>query len=205
MEKNKHIERTLIAIKPESIQRQLIGEFISKLERRGLKIIGCKLVAPTKTQVEQHYPDDEEWYKSSGTKTWQNYMDKGIDPGMTPVELAKRTRRMLVEHLVDRPLLVMVWEGTHAIALGRKTAGATNPLVADIGSIRGDYSMESYELSDELDRAIQSLVHASGSVEEAEKEISIWFKPNELLDYKLITEHIFYTKDWGKVQKHGQK
>ena len=205
MKKTQNLERTLIAIKPEAIQRQLIGEFTAKLERRGLKLVACKLTAPTEEQVGKHYPDDEEWYVSSGTKTWQNYKDKGIDPGMTPVELAKRTRKTLMDHLVDRPLLLMVWEGPHAVMLGRKTAGSTNPLTADIGSIRGDYSMESYELSDDLGRAIHSLVHASGSREEAEKEIAIWFKPNEIMNYDLIIEDLFYTFDWGKVRRNGKK
>jgi nucleoside-diphosphate kinase len=196
------IERTLIAIKPESIQRHLIGELINKFEKRGLKLVACKMAAPTKEQVEKHYPDDEKWLVSSGTKTWQNYKDKGIDPGMTPVELAKRTRRRLIDHLVDRPIVLMVWEGPHAVALGRKTAGATNPLVADIGSIRGDYSTESYEIADGIGRAIHTLVHASGSSDDAETEIKLWFKPEEILDYDLITEDVFYEKDWGRVRKH---
>lgn len=193
-------EKTLIAIKPESIQRHLVGEFIAKFEKRGLKLIGCKLVSPSKAQVEQHYPDDEAWYVSSGTKTYENYKAKGIDPQMTPIELAKRTRKRLVEHLTGRPLLLMVWEGPHAVALGRKTAGATNPLVADIGSIRGDYSTESYELADDIERAIHTLIHASGSAEEAEEEIKIWFSKDEILDYDLITEKVFYENDWGKVK-----
>jgi len=198
-------EQTLIAIKPESIQRHLVGEFIAKFEKRGLKLTACKLVSPTRKQVEAHYPDDEAWYLSSGTKTYENYRNKGIDPGMTPIELAKRTRKRLIEHLVDRPLLLMVWEGPHAVDLGRKTAGATNPLVADIGSIRGDYSTESYELADDIERAIHTLVHASGSLEEAKKEIKIWFKNEEILDFDLITENVFYSKDWGKVKKHSSK
>lgn len=198
---NFNTERTLIAIKPESIQRQIIGQLITKFERRGLKLLACKLVAPTKEQVKKHYPDDEEWYVSSGTKTWENYKKRGIEPSATPVELAKRTRRRLIDHLADRPLLLMVWQGPHAIDLGRKTAGSTNPLEADIGSIRGDYSTESYELADGIERAIHTLVHASGSVEEAEKEIKIWFKSDEILDYDLITEDVFYTKDWGRIEK----
>jgi len=199
--RNSKIERTVIFIKPESIQRGLIGEFVTKLEKRGLKMVACKLAVPTAEQVGRHYPDDEEWLISSGTKTWQNYKDKGIDPGMTPVQLARKTRNMLIDHFTDRPVIFMVWEGPHAVALGRKTAGATNPLVADIGSIRGDYSMESYELSDELGRAIHSLVHASGSVEEAENEMKIWFKKEEILDYDLIIEDLFYTSDWGRIKK----
>ncbi len=201
MEKNYKPEKTLIAIKPEAIQRRLMGEIISKFEKRGLKMVACKMVAPTEEEVGKHYADDEAWYLSSGTKTYNNYKDKGIDPGMTPVELGKRTRQMLLDHLANRPVLFMIWEGPHAVALGRKTAGATNPLVADIGSIRGDYSTESYEMSDELGRAIHSLVHASGSVEEAEAEIAIWFTPEELYDYEMIDEHVFYGKDWGKVKK----
>jgi nucleoside-diphosphate kinase len=195
-----NIERTLIAIKPESIQRHLIGEFVTKFEHRGLKLVACKLVAATKEQVEKHYPDDEAWYVSSGTKTYNNYKEKGIDPGMTPIELAKRTRQRLVEHLTDRPLILMIWQGPHAVALGRKTAGATNPLIADIGSIRGDYSMESYELADDIERAIHTLIHASGSIKEAEEEIDIWFNRDEILDYDLVTETVFYKKDWGKIK-----
>ncbi|GAI20659.1 unnamed protein product [marine sediment metagenome] len=194
-------ERTLIAVKPESIQRQIVGQLITKFERRGLKLLACKLVAPTKEQVKKHYPDDEAWYVSSVTKTWENYKKRGIEPNATPVELAKRTRRRLIDHLTDRPLLLMVWQGPHAIDLGRKTAGSTNPLEADIGSIRGDYSTESYELADGIRRAIHTLVHASGSVKEAEKEIKIWFKSDEILGYDLITEDVFYTKDWGRIEK----
>jgi nucleoside-diphosphate kinase len=192
----------VIAIKPESIQRHLIGEFMSKFEKRGLKLVACKLIAPTKQQVEKHYPDDEEWYISNGTKTYENYKAKGIDPGMGPIDLAKLTRKRLVEHFTDRPVIFMIWEGPHACALGRKTAGATNPLVAEIGSIRGDYSMESYELADDLERVVHTLVHASGSAPEAENEIKIWFKPEEILDYELVTENVFYTKDWGKIKKN---
>ncbi len=120
---------------------------------------------------------------------------------MGPIDLAKLTRKRLIEHLTDRPVIFMVWQGPHACTLGRKTAGATNPLIADIGSIRGDYSMESYELSDGLGRVIHTLIHASGSSEEAQKEIAIWFKKEEILDYDLVMENVFYTKDWGKIKK----
>lgn len=194
-------ERTLIAIKPESIQRHLIGEFISKFEKRGLKLIAAKLIVPTKEQIETHYPDDESWYIPTGTKAYEGYKARGIDPKMTPIELAKKVRRQLVDHFTDRPIFFLIWEGPHAVALGRKTAGATNPLSADIGSIRGDYSFESYELADNTERAIHTLIHASGTPEEAEKEIKIWFKTEEILDYDMATESVFYTNDWGKIRK----
>lgn len=194
-------ERTLIAIKPESIQRHLVGEFITKFEKRGLKLVAAKLIAPTEEQIGAHYPDDDAWYIPTGTKTLEGYKARGIDPGKTPRELAQRIRQRLLDHFVGRPLFLMVWEGPHAVALGRKTAGSTNPLVADIGSIRGDYSFESYEFADEIDRAVHTLVHASGAVDEAEKEINLWFKPEEILDYDLVLETVFYSQDWGRSKK----
>lgn len=196
-----HKEQTLIAIKPESVQRHLIGEFIQKFEKRGLKLVACKLIAPTKEQVGKHYPDDEKWYVATGNKTLDNYKSKGIDPGKGPIELAKEIRERLIDHLTSRPVIFMVWEGPHACALGRKTAGATNPLIADIGSIRGDYSMESYELADNLGRVVHTLIHASGSPEEADEEIKIWFSPSEILDYELVTETVLYSSNWGKIKK----
>lgn len=201
MERKFKPERTLIIIKPESIQRHLMGELINKFERRGLKMVACKMLAPDAKLIGEHYADDEAWYISSGTNTYNNYKDKGVKNLLTPIEYGKKTRKLLMDSLCDRPVLAMIWEGPHAVALGRKTAGSTNPLTADIGSIRGDYSSDSYEMSDETGRAIQSLVHASGSVEEAEREISIWFKSEEILGYDLVLESVFYMKDWGKVKK----
>ena len=194
-------ERTVIFIKPESIQRHLIGEFISKFEKRALKLVAAKLIAPTEEQIGKHYPDDDAWYIPTGTKTLEGYKARGIDPGKSAIELAKEVRQRLVDHFANRPLLLMIWEGPHAVALGRKTAGSTNPLTADIGSIRGDYSFESYEFSDKQERAVFTLVHASGTPEEAENEIKIWFKPEEILDYDLAMDAVFYSKDWGRVKK----
>jgi nucleoside-diphosphate kinase len=194
-------ERTLIFIKPESIQRQLVGEFIAKFEKRGLKLVAAKLIAPTKEQVGKHYPDDDAWYIPTGTKTYESYKAKGIDPKKTPKELAQMVRDRLIDHFADRPLFLMIWQGPHAVALGRKTAGSTNPLVADIGSIRGDYSFESYDFSDAEERAVFTLVHASGTPDEAENEIKLWFKPEEILDYPLALEEMFYGKDWGRVKR----
>lgn len=199
MKKN---ERTLIAIKPEAIQRHLIGEIITRFEKRGLKLVAAKLIAPTKEQMGAHYPDDDAWYIPTGTKTLEGYKARGIEVNKTPIELAKDIRQRLIDHFANRPLFLMVWEGPHAAALGRKTAGATNPIAADIGSIRGDYSCESYEFADEIDRPVHTLVHASGNSEEAEDEINLWFKPEEILDYDLVMETVFFTKDWGRTKEN---
>lgn len=194
-------ERTLIAIKPDGIQRHLIGEIIKRFENRGLKLIAAKLVAPKRDKVLEHYPDDENWYVSLGTRTLEGYKERGVKIDKTPMEIGKMIREQLVDYISDRPLLVMVWEGPHAVDLGRKTAGHTNPLKADVGSIRGDFSMESYFLADDMQRAIQNLIHASGSPEEAEREIKIWFKDEEILEYELLSAAVTLGKDWGKVKK----
>jgi len=194
-------EKTVIFVKPESIQRHLIGEFIQRFERRGLKLIACRMIAPTADQVGRHYPDDDSWLIPTGEKAYKSYQDKGIDPGMGPIELAKQVRDRLIEHFADRPLIVTVWEGPNAVAIGRKTAGATNCLLADVGSIRGDFSMESYDLADNFARPIHTLVHASGSVEEAQDEMKIWLDEKDLLDYDLLDETVIYEKNWGKVKR----
>lgn len=198
---NKNTERTVVFIKPESIQRHLMGEFMSRFERRGLKLIACKMIAPSAEQVGKHYPDDESWLIPTGEKALKSYKEKGIETAKTAIETAKLIRERLIEHFADRPLLVTVWEGPHAVALGRKTAGATNCLLAEVGSIRGDYSMESYDLADALERPIYTLVHASGSPVEAEAEIKIWLTEDEILDYDLVSETIIYEKNWGKVKR----
>ncbi len=201
----RHKERTVIFVKSEAIQRHLVGELVSKFERRGMKMVACKLIAPSQALIGKHYPHDEAWYKSTGTKSYQGFIDRGIKPPGPPVEIGKWTRQKLIDSLSDRPLLAMVWEGPHAVDLGRKTAGSTNPLTADIGSIRGDYSTDSYQMSDDTGRSIQTLVHASGDAEEAEREIKLWFKPGEILDYDLIDEDVIFKMDWGKVRKRGRK
>lgn len=194
-------ERTFIAIKPDGVQRHLMGEIIKRFENRGLKLVACKLIAPTKEMVLKQYPDDEKWYISLGTRTLEGYKERGIEMDKTPIEIGRMIREQLIDYISDRPVLAMVWEGPHAVELGRKTVGHTNPLKADVGSIRGDYSMESYFLADDMTRALQNLIHASGSPEEAEKEMKIWFDENEILDYDLVTAEVTLGKDWGKVKR----
>ena len=194
-------EQTVIFIKSEAIQRHLIGDIIKRFEQIGLKLTACKMLAPTSEQMAKHYPDSEEWLKSCGQKTYDNLIAQGVKPEMGPVDLAKRTRQRLIDYFVDRPLIAMVWEGPNAIALGRKKAGSTNPLEAVNGSIRGDFSTDSYETADGLGRCLQTIVHASGSATDAENEINIWFSKDEILDYDLIDEKIIYEKEWGEIKK----
>jgi len=189
-------ERSVVLIKPDAVIRKLTGELIQRFERKGLKIIAMKMLVPTKAIAEQHYTDSEEWLLGSGTNTYNSYVEQGLEPIMSAREFGLNTRRKLMEHLTGGPVVAIVLEGAHAIETVRIMRGATSPLKAQPGTIGFDYSLESYDLSDAGDWAIKNIIHASDSVANAEREIKIWFKPAEIVDYKSAEEDILYTKDW---------
>lgn len=186
-------ERTLVVIKPDGIQRSLIGEMIKRYERVGLKIVGIKMLVPTEDFIEKHYTLDPAWRKVTGEKTIKGYRDKGMEPPSTdPFEITAKILANLKKYMTSGPVIAMVFEGAHAIKIVRKITGGTEPLATDVGSIRGDFVLDSYQMSDTDNRAIRNLIHASGSVEEAENEINHWFKKEELINYRLIAEQILY-------------
>jgi len=194
-------EQTFIAIKAEGIQRHLIGEIISRFERRALKLVALKMMVATADIVGKHYPDSDDWYIPTGTKAIEGAAKRGVIMKETPKEAATVIRNNLMDHFLDRPIICMVWEGAHAVEIGRKTVGATNPLDASPGTIRGDYTVDSYELADKSNRVVRTIVHASGSVDEAKTEIALWFKPEELIDYEMVTAEVMYGNNWGRVNK----
>jgi len=198
-------EQTFIAIKSESIQRALVGEIISKFERRGLKLVACKMVVPSKELMEKHYHKDDAWFKKVGENRIKFLTEQGIVTNDDAIDLGKQVQQALINSFVGRPVMAMVWEGANAVALGRKTVGGTDPMTADIGSIRGDYTIESSSLSDLNGRAIRNLVHASGKVEEAKEEIALWFTPAEIIDYPLVLEEVLYGDNWGRCSSYSGK
>lgn len=189
-------EKSLILLKPDCIQRGLMGEIINRFERKGLKIVAMKMVWPTKELAAKHYYWSDEEKKKTGERTISAYSERGIKLDKSPIELAEDVQRRLVSFLTAGPILALVIEGAHAIDSVRKLVGKGNPLQADVGTIRADYTIDSYPLADEVDRAARNLVHASDSVHESEREISVWFKKEELVDYDLAIEKILYSKEW---------
>jgi len=186
-------ERTLVLIKPDGIQRTLVGEIIKRYERIGLKLVGLKMLVPTVEMVETHYTLDPEWRRITGEKSIKGYISKGLKPpSEDPYEVTAVILENLKKYLTSGPVVAMVWEGAHAVQIIRKLTGGTEPLTSDVGTIRGDFVLDSYQISDKDTRAIRNLLHASGSVEEAEKEINHWFKKEELIDYRLVQESILY-------------
>jgi nucleoside-diphosphate kinase len=194
-------ERSLVIIKPDAVARHLVGEVLARFERKGLKIAALKLVWPTDDLAEEHYVVTEDWLQSSGQRTYDGYIARGIEPPMEPRELALNTRRKLMETLTAGPVVVMVLEGAHVVEVVRKMRGATNPLQAEVGTIGFDYSLESYEVSDAGDWAVKNIIHGSDSAENALREMALWFKPEEVVDYETAITEVAYTKSWYPKQK----
>ena len=186
-------ERTLVVIKPDGIQRSLIGEIVRRYEQSGLKLVGMKMLVPSVEMVEKHYLVDPEWVVKTGLKTIESYRKKGQKPpSEDPLKVTEVILANLKKYLSRGPVIAMVWEGIHAVGIVRKITGATEPLSSNMGTIRGDYTIDSYEVSDLDKRAIRNLIHASGTPEEAEKEIELWFHPKEIIGYRLINEAMLY-------------
>jgi nucleoside-diphosphate kinase len=189
---HKH-ERTLVIIKPDGIQRSLIGVVIKRYEQVGLKLVAMKMMVPTKELVEKHYTLDPEWRRITGEKTIKGYKDKGLKPPTEdPLEITGILLGRLADYMTSGPVIAMVWQGAHAVAIVRKITGGTEPLTSGVGTIRGDFVLDSYQMSDGDGRAVRNVIHASGSVKEAQDEIAHWFKKGEVIDYKLVQEQILY-------------
>jgi len=186
-------ERTFVVVKPDGIQRSLVGEMISRFEKVGLKLVAMKMLITDEDHVEKHYTLDPEWRRITGEKAIAGYKSKGLTPPAdNPFEITARILENLKKYLTSGPIIAMVWEGAHAVKIVRKLVGGTEPLTSDVGTIRGDYVLDSYSVSDADMRPIRNLIHASGSVDEAEKEINHWFRPEEIINYRLVQEEILY-------------
>lgn len=193
-------EKTLVLIKPDGIQRGLVGEILRRYERSGLKLIGLKMVVPTKELIEKHYLVNPEWRVITGMKTIESYKKKGKKPPYEdPLKVTEIVLNNLKRYMSSGPVIALVWQGMHAVGIVRKITGSTEPLTSDVGTIRGDFTIDSYEISDVDGRAVRNLIHASGSVEDAEKEIVLWFSPHELHRYKLINESILYDVNFDGI------
>lgn len=186
-------ERTFVIVKPDGVQRSLIGEIVKRFERIGLKLVGLKMVVPTEDMAGKHYTLDPEWIRKVGEKSIKGYESKGqVPPSTDPIEVGNRVLGVLKKYMTSGPVVAMAWQGAHAVGIVRKIVGGTEPLTSDVGTIRGDFVLDSYQISDKDGRAIRNLIHASGSVEEAINEINLWFKPEEIMNYRLIQESVLY-------------
>jgi nucleoside-diphosphate kinase len=163
---SKDTERTLVLFKPDTVQRGLVGEILSRFERVGLKIVATKMIAPTKEHYYKHYEEIGQMITRRGEQAFD----------------------VTLKMMVEGPVIAMVFEGVEAVALVRKLVGTTEPKSAQPGTIRGDYSHMSFGYADAAGKGIPNLIHASGDTEEAAKEIGHWFSDEELYDYEALHE-----------------
>lgn len=202
MTNSEHFERSLVIVKPDGVQRGLVGEVVSRFERKGLKIVAMKMVWPDRKLAQKHYNQPKSDMLLLGQRTLSAYEERGEKHWTDdPIEIAKDIQKKLISYLSTGPVIAFVIEGAHAIQHVRKIRGHTNPLAADVGTITADLTIDSYFVSDSSERAIRNLVHASGSVEEAKREIDLWFGKKEIFDYDLAIEKILYSKDWSQERE----
>ncbi|MEI7792280.1 MAG: nucleoside-diphosphate kinase [Candidatus Berkelbacteria bacterium] len=191
---NPALERTFVMVKPDGVERGIIGQVISRIEQRGLKIIAMKMVKPTLEHIDKHYPTDEAWIARLGDKGFNVFKELGLDPMEVMgtdnnLEAGKMVRGWLVSYMVEAPVVAMVVEGFHARDMVRKIAGHTLPSKAEIGTVRGDFSVDSPAAANTQMRAIKNIMHASETVEEAKNEIAHWFAEEEIFDDYARSDH----------------
>ena len=197
MENNIKEEKTLVLIKPDGVKRGLVGEVISNIEKRGLKIIALEMICASEEQIDGHYPKDEGWLKKIGEKTIKNYEKYGIDveEGLgtkDTLEIGKMVREWILDYMTSGPVIKMVVQGIHAIDMIRKIVGTTIPSQAEMGTIRGDFSVDDAAAANKDKRAIHNLIHASENQEEADHELKFWFAPEEIHNHKRAEEDIMF-------------
>ncbi len=192
MKKHPHQERTFVILKPDTVQRSLIGEVIKRFEQTGLKCTAMKMFVPTEEKLVQHYNKNEEWFLRKGTKIVEDLMSQGLPIEKEPMEYGKDIIRTVVKYMTAGPVVAMVWEGNQAVAVVTKIVGTTEPSTSDVGTLRGDYTIDSYGHASYENRAVRNLIHCSDAVSEAEREINIWFTEDEIMKYVTAQERIMY-------------
>lgn len=190
-------ERTLVIVKPDGVKRGLVGEIIGRIEQRGLKLVALQMFQATKPQLLKHYSDAPENLKAMGDKTLGTYAKYGLDPkkemGTDDAEkIGKMVHGWIVDFMTTGPVVKMIVEGLHAVEMVRKIVGSTLPSQAEMGTIRGDYSVDSAVLANAERRGIRNIIHASGNTAEAEAEIKLWFTDKEIHSYKRSEEDIMF-------------
>lgn len=149
-----HTERSYIMVKPDGVQRGLVGKIIERFESRGYHLVALKLVNPTEALLKEHYKD---------------LAEKPFFPH-------------LIKYMLSGPVVAMVWQGTEVVKTGRVMLGATNPLASQPGTIRGDFCITTG----------RNIIHGSDSVESANREIALWFKPEELVAWTSASHDWLY-------------
>lgn len=190
-------ETTFLLIKPDGVVRGLTGEIMRRIEQRGLKIVAIAMERANHAKVDRHYPKDGRWIHRLGEKTLATYEKYGYDViselGTDDADkIGRMVRKWLVDFMASAPVVKMVIKGVHAVEMVRKLVGSTMPSDAPLGTIRGDYSVDSAALANRQKRAVRNIVHASETAEEAAHEVRHWFSEKEIYDYERSDESVMF-------------
>ncbi len=190
-------QKALIIIKPDGVQRGLLGKIVSRFEQVGLKIIGLKFEMADEKKVIAHYPETNTWFKKVGERTLTNYAKKGLDVKKIfntddSIQIGRTVKKWLITYFQESPIFIMALESYDCIEIVRKLSGNTIPVLANPGTIRGDFSHDTIDLANEQKRPLRNIIHASDTVEDGEKEIKDWFTEEELFEYESAGEKFMY-------------
>lgn len=189
-------ERTFIILKPDTVQRGLVGEIIKRFERIGLKIVGMKMHMVNEETLWAHYNKDDAWYLKKGTNIVANKTSLGMVIDKEPIEYGKDIIRAMVHYMCAGPVVSLVIEGNGAQAVVKRLVGGTEPATADSGTIRGDYALDTYYLCDvDGSRGMRNLIHCTDPADGEgayDREVNLWFTKEEIMNYRLVSEAMLY-------------
>ena len=185
-------ERTFVIVKPDGVQRSLVGEITKRFERTGLKLVALKFTIADEKKLWAHYNKDDAWFERKGAGIIEVRKNMGLPIEKEAPEYGKDIIKVLVQYMMAGPVVMMVWEGNEAMSVIKKIVGDTAPANSDVGTIRGDFTTDSYAVANLDDRAVRNLIHCSDGTEDAQREIGLWFAPEDLVNYKVVGEKILY-------------
>lgn len=189
-------ERTFVILKPDAVQRGLVGEIIQRFEKIGLKIVAMKMKQANEDLIFKHYNKDDAWFQKKGERIIENKSKLGMLVDKTAIEYGKDIIRVMVHYISASPVICLVIEGNSSQAVVKRLVGGTEPTTADSGTIRGDYSLDSFFLCDvDGSRGLRNLIHCTDPADGPEayqREVDVWFTPEEIHNYKLVSEAMLY-------------
>jgi nucleoside-diphosphate kinase len=192
MDRKPHQERTFVILKPDTIQRSLMGDVIRRFEQTGLKCTAMKMFVADEGRLFKHYNKDEAWFLKKGNGIIENLKQQGKLVEKEALEYGKDIIRANAKYMSAAPVVAMIWEGNQAVGVIKKIVGSTEPATSDVGTIRGDFTIDSYAHSAYEDRAVRNLIHCSDAPEEAEREIALWMDECDIMEYVTAQERIMY-------------
>src|SRR3989344_2999169 len=189
-------ELTFLMVKPDGVRRGLTGEVVRRIEQVGLKIVAMQMIRPSRNLIDDHYPKSKEWINRQDEKTLATYEKFGYDAikelgTNKPEKIGPMVRKWLIDFMSSAPVIIMAVKGVHAVAMIRKLTGPTMPVDAPLGTLRGDFSVDSAAVANREKRAVFNMVHASETEQEAKHEIKHWFGKSVIHDYARTDDEVF--------------